>query len=178
MDKYFRNLKRKIALKNYVNKYVEGVQFLMKNGDGVNLKAISAKIITKNESQEFKVKIARYLDAKDVNGFSSLMFAATNEDLDIAILSIKEKMDINRKDCNGYTALMYACRFNSGAGLVKMLLDNNADVNITTQDGKTAMDFAKYNNNVDIINLLYGKDEGTYVESQFNNKLARILPPL
>ena len=110
------------------------------------------------------------MDAKDVNGFSSLMFAATNEDLDMAILSIKKGIDVNRKDNDGYTALLYACRFNSSAGLVKMLLDNNADIYIATPDGKTALDFARYNKNLSIINVLFERNEGVDITQKVKGK--------
>ena len=51
MKRYFRNLKKKIAVKNYVYKYVAGVRFLMKNGYDVDIKDMSGIIIHKRESQ-------------------------------------------------------------------------------------------------------------------------------
>ena len=170
MKNYFRSLKKKMVVKKYVERCVNGIQFLMRNGDDVNVLGMLEDIIGQNITQEFKAKILKYLNKKDVNGFSSIMYAAVREDLDMAVLAINSSVDINKQDVAGYTALMYACRFNRGADLVKMLLDNNADIHITTANGKTALDYARYNKNLDIISLLSPKGKEPALEPELKHE--------
>ena len=47
--------------------------------------------------------------------------------------------------CNFRTPLMVACA-DGHADIVQLLLDNNADYNLTDKDGRTAQEFATENN--------------------------------
>ena len=55
---------------------------------------------------------------------------------------IKTGADINAKDLTGMNALHYACYFGRNK-VVKLLLDNGAEVNEVNRDGKTSLDLVE-----------------------------------
>jgi ankyrin repeat protein len=65
----------------------------------------------------------------------------------------KNKDLIDVKDVNGYTPLMHAVG-NQNINTIKFLLNNGAGRFIADNEGSTALDYAKINENQEIINLL------------------------
>ncbi|AEN03761.1 truncated ankyrin-like protein [Yokapox virus] len=73
-------------------------------------------------------------------------------------------VDVNEKDSYGNTLLYYAIKF-SRVKIVKILLDNNADVNLQLKDKRTCLDIAisrtwlgekdyRYKNTIDILEMI------------------------
>lgn len=63
--------------------------------------------------------------------------------------------EINIQDDIGHSVLMLACASDSSAGVIKLLLKNNADVNLHMKDGGyTALMFACTDNEVETVQLL------------------------
>jgi hypothetical protein len=90
------------------------------------------------------------------NGGTLLLAAsACSDEMNPVVKLIIEKGEnINAQDIYyGYTPLISAS-YNNSPEIVKSLLKSGADVNITSKEGKTALDYAKYYNNADIIALL------------------------
>ncbi len=77
-----------------------------------------------------------------VGGFTELMFAAGEGDLDSCKRLIDQGLNVNQQDEKGATALIYAV-LNSNTEIARLLLGNNADPNITTKKGTTAKSVAK-----------------------------------
>ena len=72
--------------------------------------------------------------------------------IDSALLLINAGADVNAGDIHNLTALMRSVHYDSE--LVKILIKNGADVNARDFHGKTALDYARENNNIEIINIL------------------------
>lgn len=74
-----------------------------------------------------------------------------------AELLIKYEIDINKQGpYNGYTALHDAI-WQDNLEIVKLLLKANADLSLLSNDGKSAMDFAKSKHRKEIIALIQTK---------------------
>lgn len=93
------------------------------------------------------------LNASMMNsGWTALMYACQNGHFDAVkelfehskTLEVPDKMDLDIRTHEGDTALIIACSFgknekNNQRELVKFLLDNGADINITNFQGKSAV---------------------------------------
>lgn len=151
---------KKKLVRNYIVSYVGKVQFLMLNGEKVDISYIVEHFVKRQEKYKYRQLIVSELRYNKC--FTSLMFAVTKEDLELVSEEI-EKIDVNKQDDKGYTALMYACRFNKNEDVVKFLLRRGANVNIKSYDGKIALDFAKDNGNNNIVNLVKRRIRGSEV---------------
>lgn len=77
-------------------------------------------------------------------------------DLDNSILKLLIKLGVKlnlKNSSDGYTALMLVV-INGDIKKTKILIEAGADVNIKTFNGNTALDYAKRNNNNELIELL------------------------
>ncbi len=74
---------------------------------------------------------------------------------------IKNKVDVNVRSTNESTALFYAIRYSSVSvrkNIIKILIDNNANINAKEPDGTTPILAATSNNDIESINLLLDYD--------------------
>lgn len=92
-------------------------------------------------------KIEEFKELMDENNFEYV------EDKDGNILSIK---DINKQDDSGWSLLHFAS-WRGYINVVKMLLDQGANVNLTILDGSTALILASFNNRLEISKILLNK---------------------
>lgn len=151
VKKCFSYIKKRSAMKKYLERYVTLAQFLMNNGSDVDIRDM-AKDLVYDEPNEVRRFIVDKLSRRNGYGFTAVMYASIKEDVDFLEMMLQRNLgSIDASDCCGYTALMYACRFNQGDGLVQVLLDNGADVNKVSNRGKAALDFARENRNSIII---------------------------
>eukprot|EP00931_Biecheleriopsis_adriatica_P117954 TRINITY_DN93426_c0_g1_i1.p1 TRINITY_DN93426_c0_g1~~TRINITY_DN93426_c0_g1_i1.p1 ORF type:complete len:228 (-),score=53.82 TRINITY_DN93426_c0_g1_i1:58-741(-) len=103
---------------------------------------------------DFKKVLSLLNDGEDPNsvddlGMSALHCAAKKGDVQIVSLLLDRGADANLRAaaCTGEVPLHYACKYGHEQ-IVQMLLRWNADASIATQDGRTAMDYAKEKNRV------------------------------
>jgi hypothetical protein len=88
-----------------------------------------------------------------------LLLAMTKQRYDLAKQFIKAGVDVNyryplaRNYADGMTALLYASKWNN-LEIVKMLIENGADMNVREINGNTALALAQANGNKEISNFL------------------------
>lgn len=90
-------------------------------------------------------KEERFLKAAE-NGDLKKIKSMLNKEINIKTL-------INAVDKENNTALILASKFGYDE-IVKILIENGADINIKNNDGKTALDYAEENDYKNIIELL------------------------
>lgn len=99
----------------------------------------------------------------DANGMTPLMYASMGHHhiVEMILGSLTERQINARDDLYGGTALMIACRQKGDefTNIVNLLLKGGADVNITDNEGNTAIDYA-YTNNREAYHLLNKEQEG------------------
>ena len=82
------------------------------------------------------------INAKDEYGYTALMLASFNDQIEIAKLLLAHKsIDVNVQDKDGYTTLMWALLYEQ-TEVVKLLLARNANVYIKSNSGLTVLELA------------------------------------
>ena len=82
------------------------------------------------------------------------MFSAMNTR---ELLQTMRNVDVN---VNGWTPLMIAARQNLNSEVIRFLIESGADVGVKNKEGKRALDYAEWNENLkgtDVYNLLRKK---------------------
>ena len=125
---------------------------LIKNGAEVDLKSDRGTTplifaVINNHLNMVKHLIKNNANVNDVDsiGFNALMTAAYKDYLDIVKYLLKnEKVveDINHQSGKGNTALILAA-MKGNADIMQLLIDAGADVNVATNQGKTALSVIK-----------------------------------
>ncbi len=85
-------------------------------------------------------------------GYSALTLACYYSNNDVATYLIEHVKDINSK--SGYGTPLMAATVKKNSNLVKLLLENNANPNLTDQNNSTALHFSVIFNQQEIIELL------------------------
>ena len=118
-------------------------------------------------------------------GYSALTLACYYGNNDVAAYLIQNVKDINSK--SGYGAPLMAATVKKNSYLVKLLLENNANPNLTDQNNSTALHFAVIFNQQEIIELLMkykadpnikdnrGNTALDYAKITNNNKFIQLL---
>jgi len=142
--------------------HTEVVEFLVQKGANIQLKRKSGSHAAYFAAQEGNLKILNFLvqnapdvvDMKGYNGITPLGAAASNGHLDVVKYLISQpNVDIDSKENNGFTPLMFAT-YENQEKVVQILLQMGADKSIKDNFGKTALDYAKSKNFVNIIEIL------------------------
>ncbi|HEY5686906.1 MAG TPA: ankyrin repeat domain-containing protein [Yeosuana sp.] len=112
----------------------------------------------KEDLQEILYNHPEVINYKNTSGFTPLILACYNGNIEVASLLAKKVDDINSNSSYG-TALMAAV-FKNDFEITKMLLDLGANTNLSDTKGNTALHFATLLNNKEITKLLidYGAD--------------------
>ncbi len=117
----------------------------------LNLKVQTDDFVRSAERGDVKALLLFFDAGIDVNaqnsaGYTALMAAAKNGQVDIANKLLEQKVSVDVQGHNGWTALMLAVE-NNQLAIVKALLAKNADSNLQDNNGWTALMKAVYRGN-------------------------------
>jgi hypothetical protein len=155
MEDPFSHLPLMTAVEN--NPDPEVVSVLLKNNAELDARTFDGYTPLIVAVRKSKPKFVRLLlengaDANDSGyyGISALMYACMEPNLEIASLLLDNGADIDypMDNAGDATVLMLAARESESPELVSFLLDNDADAELTDNDGKTALDYAAENENL------------------------------
>lgn len=123
-------------------------------------------IIQKNVLPLFEYFLNRGADinTQSNRGHTVLMRAAMNLCPEVCEFLIEHKANVNTQNGKGYTALMFVsgriyrmCSWDNHEEqyeIAKVLIKNNADINLKANNNRTALSYAKSSNNIKVIELL------------------------
>ena len=167
--------------------HVKNVDINYKNSDGITCLMIACQM-SHFEIIEYLVKNgATYYETTQFNNKQQNVFhyicqnpypiasgLIDNKIFDVITL---ERININQKDNTGKTPLMYLCQNSKNIDLIKYFIQNNADVTLTDNDDKTALDYYKESiqemKETQKKNNETGEDE---IELQITRKFREIKP--
>jgi ankyrin repeat protein len=102
---------------------------------------------------DFMATLQFNMNAQSEQGRTALSLACQQESQEIAHCLINNGADVNLADASKSTPLHYAARINH-AGLVKLLIDHQANALLPDEVGITALDVAIISGNVDTIRVM------------------------
>jgi|TARA_B100000315_G_scaffold107356_1_gene98529 ankyrin repeat protein len=88
-----------------------------------------------------KTRGHNFINAKDKNGNTALMYAASNDKIDIAKILLDAGADVNAINKRRSTALIIAA-WHGYINMVEVLINAGADVSVKNKDGNTALKIA------------------------------------
>ena len=112
-----------------------------------------AKASCEEDGGELILKAGANINAKDADGMTALMHAASFARDKVTKLLLKHGADVKIRDSSGKTALMYAADHEKD-DVAKLLLEHGADVNAKDKSGNTALMFAADHQKDDVARLL------------------------
>ena len=150
---------------------LDAIKLLIQHGADVNytdyhcwfpLVNCCIKPINNIETIEFLIESGVYVNSKSNQNQNALMHLVMehSENLEIFKLLIRKGIQINCKDINNNTALMICFKSEKNKliryDIIKLLLDNKADIYIKNDEGKNIFDIVKdaIGENTDIYSLI------------------------
>jgi ankyrin repeat protein len=132
------------------------IQFCLENGININAKSKSqttpfhyaAQKVTDKNTLCFLLNKGADCRATNSDGSSALHFATKGSNAVAIDLCLEEGMDINQRDNVDITPFHIAAAFAKDAKILKLLLQNKADINATDKNGGTALHFASMEGNL------------------------------
>ena len=109
------------------------------------------KILALSKAETFDINIT------NKNGWSPLIIAAYNGNLPLCKTLISLGANIHQSNCNGSTPLMYALSSDVSASkflIAELLIENGALIEAVDMFGLAAIDYAKKNNDDEVINYI------------------------
>ena len=116
-------------------------------------------------------------DAKDSDGTSPIMIAATQGDVETLefFLSLSDKINVNAQRKSDMTALHYAC-YCGFEEVVRILLGHpQIRVNVTNKDGRTPLHSVCFNGSETIVSLLLDREDIQVNKSSNNMDTALMI---
>ncbi|KAL6608396.1 ankyrin [Neocallimastix sp. 'constans'] len=106
-------------------------------------------------SIKYIVKAKENINQQDKYGWTALMYALYNKNVEMARFLIENGADVNLSNNVRWTALMYSCRRSEDLELIKRLIDVGSNINHMEKKGWTALMLAiEYNKNLEIAKFL------------------------
>eukprot|EP01091_Cochliopodium_minus_P005105 TRINITY_DN15086_c0_g1_i1.p1 TRINITY_DN15086_c0_g1~~TRINITY_DN15086_c0_g1_i1.p1 ORF type:complete len:438 (+),score=129.98 TRINITY_DN15086_c0_g1_i1:19-1332(+) len=143
IESFLENLKKSYGNKYNIDKLIEEKKlseieelYIQDN----YLERINYSNIKTFEDIEFMIEHKCDINTHPGNGFSLLQRLCcnyTDKPVELIKLAIKNTKDLNYKNKEGYTALTYACQNQDSIEIFKHLIENKADINLSTLSGDT-----------------------------------------
>jgi ankyrin repeat protein len=148
---------------------------LIENGADVNVTVGSISITLLQEAimqnkfdmAELLIRRGADMDAKDNQGYTSLIYATLMGRENIALLLIEKGADVNAKSNYGSMPLHLAAK-GGHKDVVALLIDRGADVNAKNSSGNTPLHFTAYNGHNDTAALLIDKNADVNAKNNKN----------
>ncbi len=105
------------------------------------------------------------IEAKDNNGYTSLIWASSNGHSDVVKVLLEKGADIEAKNVDGDTSLIWAS-YRGCSEAVKLLLEKGADIEAKDEDGQTSLMWASRRGHSEVVELLLEK--GADIEAKDN----------
>jgi uncharacterized protein len=118
---------------------------------------------------ELLIKSGSDVNAKTSDGYSPIIFAVSDNKIDIVKLLIEYGANVNAQHNLGWTPLMFAEQINS-IELVKILIDAGADLNIQSSDNKnTVLINSVTRGHTEIVDLLLKAGADLNIQNNFKD---------
>lgn len=143
------------------------VTLLLEKGADANVDALLVVAANNKNNEIVKqlIKAGANVNKKDAQGFSPLYYAAYEKNVDMVRTLVSNGADVNSKTAVGNTPLHVVLAKSSDTGskrnkdtsdaeIIKILLDNGADITITNQGRKTPFDLAKGTEHETMVRLM------------------------
>jgi hypothetical protein len=145
-----------------INNDIDIIKLLIENGADIlqrderkNDAIIYAALYSNNANIiKLLVDYGADINSKNIISATPIIVALENSNIEILKEIIKLNANINHQNNGGWTALMSVALSNKSIELAKILIDNGADISLKNKINKTALDIAKENNNIELINFL------------------------
>jgi ankyrin repeat protein len=121
--------------------------------DNSGLNSIMAASYLGNELILKEIVTEKNIDLKDIEGFTSLMYACNSGNYECVKILLENKSNVNETANDNSTPIMFAAQKGYNE-IIKLLLEFGADKSFKGNHGLSALDFAKQNNLKETINLL------------------------
>lgn len=128
------------------------------------------------ERIELFINAGMNVNSQDHDGYSAVMLASVNDNLDVVNLLIEKGADVNARDNRGYTALMFVSS-QGNVSVAKVLIKKGAEVNVKNNEGETALMLASLNRNLEIMKLLMEKRADVNAKSDKGNTALKYAFP-
>ena len=100
------------------------------------------------------------IPASDSNGSTVLHFASSNSNQEVVEFLLKlNEISVNATDNSNQTPLMYACYDGGRLDNIKMLIQNGADIQMSSSNGSTVLHFASQMSNQEVVEFLLKLNE-------------------
>lgn len=152
------------------NKNHKIIEYLINNGANVNSidRFLSTPLIRSSRYNQNSEVIRTLLD-KGANLNYSIPYCSHNYfDVHIDMIFpewieniVKDNSHLEEYNVSGMNALMFAACDNENSNIINLLIERGCNVNLTDDQGTTALMFAAWNNNSDVLLSLLNKDANT-----------------
>ncbi|MBP9780036.1 ankyrin repeat domain-containing protein [Candidatus Gracilibacteria bacterium] len=140
---------------------VQEIFYKLNNSEINDKKWQTAILYSNKEILEFLIQNGADINTKDDGGWTSLMIASFNFELDKVELLLEKGVKVNEIEQFGQTALIL-CLVQGELGLskedeiktdkiIQLLIEYGADINIKDTHGKTALDYAKRKEHIELL---------------------------
>ncbi|MHB9147562.1 MAG: ankyrin repeat domain-containing protein [Candidatus Amoebophilus sp.] len=104
--------------------------------------------------EKILVKRTLNINAEDVYGNTPLHYAAEEGHLEVVIMLLKHRADVNAKQHFSKRTSLHIAALNGYIEIAKLLIEKGANVYVQDINGNTPMDIAKKSGNQEIAKLL------------------------
>ena len=127
------------------------------NESGITPLMIAATSDVTVEIGKLLIEKGADVNAKDLLGWTPLIYATYSGQTAFVKLLIKKRADVNARSNTGWTPLMYAA-YSGRVEIGKLLIEKGADVNAISRAGETALSIAQSRSDSDFADLLRNKN--------------------